>query len=106
MDADIREKSSVVTDDEERAVVVAKARPDGFDGPNIEVVGRLVEHQQFRRAIGANGDGEAGPQHLAAAQVSRDQNQLGSRVLIDKCLAFRGRCFGECPAMLECYWGH
>ncbi|MGY3624629.1 hypothetical protein ACVWWI_001560 [Bradyrhizobium sp. USDA 3686] len=74
------QKRLIMTDDEQRAVIGPQARFDGFDGFDVQMIGRLVEDQQRRRHRSAQHAGKACTKHLPAAQMSRNlQGGIGSK---------------------------
>src|SRR3546814_7054928 len=68
----ISDWSSDVCSSDLSAVIGGEAGFDGGQGRDVEMVAGLVEDQQLRRSRGAEDAGEAGAEHLAAAQCPGD----------------------------------
>ena len=67
--ADRREKILIMADNNEGPVIFGEGGFDRRDGVEIEVVCRLIEHQQLRRMLTSKRAGEGRAQALAAAQL-------------------------------------
>ena len=66
--ADFADEAVVVRDDEQRAAVVAERVGQDREAADVEVVGRLVEHEQVGHMVGEHQAAEHEPHPFAAAQ--------------------------------------